>query len=75
MDDVLRKYWEIENHNVKQPALSIDECTVVDHKVKQPALSINERTVVDHFSNSPSNSSKTHHGDEWQNLIVKSLIQ
>ena len=57
VDDMLKKFWEIEDHNVEQPALSIDECTVVDH-----------------FSNSPSNSSKSHRRDEWQNLIVKSLI-
>ena len=31
VDDVLKKFWEIEDHNVEQPALSIDEHTVVEH--------------------------------------------
>ena len=31
VDDILRKFWEIEDHNVKQPALSIDDHTEVDH--------------------------------------------
>ena len=28
---MLKKFWEIEDHTIKQSALSIDECTVVDH--------------------------------------------
>ena len=32
-EDILRKFWEIKYtyHDAKQPALSIDERTIVDH--------------------------------------------
>ena len=34
IDDALRRFWETEDHNVNQPALSIDERIVIDHFVK-----------------------------------------
>ena len=31
VDDMLKKFWELEDHIVEQPVLFIDECTVMDH--------------------------------------------
>ena len=30
-DDILRRFWEIEDHNLQQPVLSQEEKAVVDH--------------------------------------------
>ena len=31
VDDLLKRFWEIENYNLQQPVLSLDEQTMVEH--------------------------------------------
>ena len=46
VDDLLKQFWEIEDHNLQQPVLSLDERTMVEHFHSSHSRDHNGRYIV-----------------------------